>query len=118
GSWLAPRIPWGLLVLVGGIVVSDSADLAERGVATVGPVPQGLPSLGLPGIPVDLLPGVLFGGMALALVGLAEGLSAARLFAQSGGYRVESNQELVAAGAANLGAGFSGGLGVAGSLSK
>ena len=69
-------------------------------------------------MPVDLLPSVLFGGLALALVGLAEGLSAARLFAQEGGYRVDSNQELVAAGAANVGAGLSGGLGVAGSLSK
>ena len=69
-------------------------------------------------MPVDLLPSVLFGGLAIAMVGLAEGLSAARLFAQEGGYRVDSNQELVAAGAANVGAGLSGGLGVAGSLSK
>jgi sulfate permease, SulP family len=118
GAWLAPRVPWGLLVLLGGILVSQWADLAERGVAVVGPVPEGLPTLGLPGIPLDLVPGVLFGGLAIALVGLAEGLSAAQLFAQSGGYTVNSDQELVAAGAANLGAGFSGGLGVAGSLSK
>ncbi|MCU0265076.1 MAG: SulP family inorganic anion transporter [Actinomycetia bacterium] len=118
GSRLAPRVPWGLLVLVAGIAVSRSADLPGLGVRPVGDVPAGLPPLTLPSIPVDAIPGVLFGGAGLALVGLAEGLSAARLFAQRGGYTVDSNQELVAAGAANLGAGLSGGLGVAGSLSK
>ena len=118
GSRFVPHVPWGLVVLLAGIVVSQGADLAARGVATVGHVPTGLPPLTLPGIPVDQIPNVLFGGVAIALVGLAEGLSAARLFAQSGGYRIESNQELVATGAANIGAGLSGGLGVAGSLSK
>ncbi len=118
GGALAPRFPWALIVLIGGIAASTGLDLAARGVITVGTVPDGLPPLGLPGIPVDLWPGAAFGGAALALVGLAEGLSAARLFAQSGGYRIQANTELVATGAANVGAGLSGGLGVAGSLSK
>ena len=51
-------------------------------------------------------------------VGLAEGLSAARLFAAQGGYYIDSNREFVATGASNVLAGLSGGLGVAGSLSK
>lgn len=118
GSHLAPRIPWALLVLVGGIVVSEQADLAGHGVATVGPVPGGLPSPGLPDLPMQMWPGVVFGGAALALVGLAEHLAAARSFAQTGGYPVDTEQELLAAGAANLGAGLSGGIGVAGGLSK
>ncbi len=118
GGALAPRIPWALLVLLAGVVASTGLDLAARGVVTVGTVPEGLPPLGLPGIPLEMWPGVAFGGAALALVGLAEGLSAARLFAQAGHYRIDSNTELVATGAANLGAGLSGGLGVAGSLSK
>ncbi len=118
GGALAPRIPWALLVLLAGVVASTGLDLAARGVVTVGTVPEGLPPLGLPGIPLEMWPGVAFGGAALALVGLAEGLSAARLFAQVGHYSIDSNTELVATGAANLGAGLSGGLGVAGSLSK
>ena len=51
-------------------------------------------------------------------MGLAEGLSAARLFAARGGYRVDADQELLASGVANLGSGLFGGIGVAGSLSK
>jgi sulfate permease, SulP family len=118
GARLAPRIPWGLIVLVGGIAASAYWDLGARGVVTVGPVPTGLPPLGLPDIPIGDIPAVAFGGLALMMVGLAEGLSAARLFAAREGYTIDTNQELLATGAANIAAGFSGGLGVAGSLSK
>ena len=54
----------------------------------------------------------------MALVGLAEGLSAARIFAAREGYSIKANQELVGTGVANVASGFSGGMGVAGSLSK
>ncbi|MDQ1305730.1 MAG: sulfate permease, SulP family, partial [Actinomycetota bacterium] len=118
GAKLAPRVPWGLVVLIVAIAMSSWLDLSDLGVTTVGTVPLGLPPLGLPDIPASDIPPVILGGLSLAMVGLAEGLSAARLFAAREGYTIDTNQELIAAGAANLGAGFSGGLGVAGSLSK
>ncbi|MEI6362672.1 MAG: sulfate permease [Actinomycetes bacterium] len=118
GSHFLPRVPWGLIVLVVGILVSTWLDLAALGVAVVGSVPQGLPPFGLPALPAgDILPAIT-GGLAVSLVGLAEGLSAARLFASRDGYRIDTNQELLAVGAANIAAGMSGGMGVAGSLSK
>ena len=118
GARFASRVPWGLVVLIAAIVISSAADLADRGVAVVGEVPRGLPPIGLPGIGLDDIAPVVFGGLAIAMVGLAEGLSAARLFAAKEGYSIDSNQELVGSGAANIAAGLSGGLGVAGSLSK
>jgi high affinity sulfate transporter 1 len=118
GARLAPRIPWGLLVLVGSIALSSQLDLAGLGVQVVGPVPTGLPPLGLPDVAVSDLPSVAFGGLALAMVGLAEGLSAARIFAAREGYSIDTDQELLATGASNIAAGISGGMGVAGSLSK
>ncbi|MBK6763917.1 MAG: SulP family inorganic anion transporter [Micrococcales bacterium] len=118
GARFLPRVPWGLLVLIGAIALSGLWDLAARGVRTVGEVPTGLPPIGLPGIAISDLGPVVTGGIALAMVGLAEGLSAARLLAANGGYRVDTDQELVATGAANLGSGVFGGMGVAGSLSK
>ena len=84
----------------------------------IGEVPSGLPPLGLPFIPRDDIGAVAVGGMSLGLVALAEGLAASRLFATRGGYRVETDRELVGMGAANVAAGLSGGLAVAGSLSK
>ncbi len=118
GARLAPHVPWSLIVLVAGLATSAAFDLAARGVVVVGSVPAGLSGFGLPLVPVDRLVDVAFAGAALAFVGLAEGLSAARLFAVKGGYRVETDQELFAAGAANLTSGLAGGLAVAGSLSK
>ena len=118
GGRLAPRIPWSFVVVVGGIGVSSWLDLSARGVAVVGEVPAGLPTLGLPDIPFGDLGPVVTGGALIALVAAAEGLSAARLFALRGNYDVDSNQELLGAGAANVAAGLSGGISVAGSLSK
>lgn len=118
GTALTPRVPWGLLVLLSGIVASMAFDLADRGVATVGAVPSGLPPLALPGIDASLVGPVLVAGLSVALIALAEGLSASRLFAAQGGYHVRTEQELVGMGAANLASGLSGGLAVTGSLSK
>ena len=118
GSRLAPTVPWGLAVLVVGLVVSTTMDFAAEGVEVVGTVPRGLPTPTLPTVESRDLPPLLSAGAALALVGLAEGLSAARLFAGRGGYRVDADQELVASGVANVACGLFGGLGVAGSLSK
>ena len=118
GQRLAPRFPWGLLVLLGGLGVSAALDLQARGVEVVGQVPRGLPTPGIPAVDPADLAGLLSAGAALALVGLAEGLSAARLFAARGAYRIDADQELVASGAANVASGLFGGLGVAGSLSK
>ncbi len=118
GQALAPRFPWALLVLVLGLVASSVFDLAARGVEVVGRVPRGLPTPGIPSVASSDLWGLVAAGAALALVGLAEGLSAARLFAGHGDYRIDADQELVAAGAANIACGLFGGIGVAGSLSK
>jgi high affinity sulfate transporter 1 len=118
GAALAPRIPWALVVLVVGIVGSSALDLAGKGVATVGEVPAGLPPLGFPMVRRDELAAVATGGISLALVALAEGLAAARLFAARGGYRVSTERELIAMGGANVAVGLTGGMAVAGSLSK
>ncbi len=118
GARFAPRIPWGLLVLITAIVASNVFDLAGKSVVTVGTVPTGLPAVALPDIGFADMAGVVTGGMALAMVGLAEGVSAARLLAARGGYTVDTDQELIATGAANIGSGVFGGMGVAGSLSK
>jgi SulP family sulfate permease len=118
GRRLNPRVPWGLVTLIAAVAAANAFELEARGVATVGDVPGGLPPIGLPSIPRDDLGAVVVGGAMLALVALAEGLAASRLFATRGGYRVETERELVGMGAANIGAGLTGGLGVAGSLSK
>lgn len=118
GAHFAPRIPWGLIVLAMAILLSSQLALADRGVVVVGTVPTGFPPIGLPAIPLDEIPPVIVGGLAIAMVGLAEGLSAARLLAAREGYSIDADKELRAVGASNIASGISGGMGVAGSLSK
>jgi high affinity sulfate transporter 1 len=117
-SRAAPGVPWSLVVLVGGLFAPTVLGFTDESIATVGPVPAGLPGVHVPLVPLDRLAEVIIGGTAIAFVGLAEGLSAARLFAVKGGYRVDTDQELLAAGAGNLACGLTGGFSVAGSLSK
>lgn len=119
GSRLLPRAPWSLIVLVGGIAVSTTADLAASGVRVVGEVPTGLPLPSIPVVDVQLWSGIVTGGIAIAAVGIAEGLAAVRTFAPTGASDPESdNREFVGHGAANLASGIFGGMGVGGSLSK
>jgi sulfate permease, SulP family len=120
GSRLAPRVPWSLVVLVGGILVSHQLDLAAKGVRVVGEVPTGIPIPSIPIVDVSLWSGILAGGLAIAAVGIAEGLAAVRTFAPVGAAvdPETDNQEFVAHGASDLASGLFGGMGVGGSLSK
>jgi high affinity sulfate transporter 1 len=115
---LAPRVPGGLVALVLGIVVSAALSLSSHGVAVVGTVPSGLPSLGLPhiaGSDVLALAGVAAG---MVLVIFSESLGAAQTYATKHHYEIDPNQEMIALGVANVGSGFVGGLAGGGSLSQ
>lgn len=118
GQRLAPRVPWSLVVLIAGILASRTLDLSRLGVSLVDPVPGGLEPPRVPSLRLADLPALASGGLAIALVGLAEGLAAARLFATRRTERLDTDQELLAHGAADLAAGLAGGMGAAGSLSK
>ncbi|MFP4147937.1 MAG: SulP family inorganic anion transporter [Nitriliruptoraceae bacterium] len=118
GSRQAPALPWEVLVVAGTLAASHLLGLADRGVAVVGTVPQGLPVPALPALSWADVTGLLVPAAGLALVGLAESLGAARLFATEVGERIDADQEFVATGVANLASGLAGGLGVAGSLSR
>jgi SulP family sulfate permease len=117
GTKLTNRVPWALVTLLAGLVLSNLLDLAADGVAVVGDVPQGLQPPALPGIAIADWGQVALAGAAVAFVGLAEGLSAARLYATEDA-RVDTSQELLATGVGNISSGLFGGFGVAGSLSK
>ena len=50
GNRIVPRIPLSLFAVVGTITASALFNFAEKGIAVIGPVPGGLPSLGLPDV--------------------------------------------------------------------
>ena len=119
GSRLAPRIPWSLVTLVAGIVVSGQLDLASRGVVVVGAVPNGIVVPSVPIVDLSVWSTIVTGGLALAAVGIAEGLAAARTFSPPGRFDPGADdREFVAHGAADVASGLFGGMAVGGSLSK
>jgi MFS superfamily sulfate permease-like transporter len=99
--------------------VSALVGFEDLGIHIVGEIPAGLPPLGLPeGISLDQVLALLPGAAAIALVAFAESVATARSYASKFNYKVNADQELIALGASNTGAGISSGFVVDGSLSK
>jgi high affinity sulfate transporter 1 len=115
---VAPLVPGSLVAVVLGILAVVVLDLDDRGVAIVGTIESGLPSVGLPDVAAGDVALLISGAAGVMLVGFAEGLGAAKTYAQKHGYRIDPNRELVGLGAANLGSGLASGMVVNGSLSK
>ena len=113
-----PKAPAPLIAVILGIAAVSVFDLADKGVAIVGHIDSGLPTLGLPDLGWSDYGSLAGSAVGLLLVGFAEGLGAAKTYAQREHYEIDPNKELIGLGAANLGAGFSSGMVVNGSLSK
>jgi sulfate permease, SulP family len=115
----APKVPGALVLAVGGLLASAAFDLGSHGVALVGDVPSGLPSPSLPGGDVfgDHLATIFTAAFALVLIGFSQTAGDARAFATRHGYRIDVNQESLAQGMANVGAGVFQGMPVSTSLS-
>lgn len=112
-----PRVPAALTVLVLGIAAAAVFHLSTHGVAMVGTIPSGLPVPHLPDVHVSDALSLLPSAAGIAIVVYAEALSGARTFAVRHSYEIDSNQELVALGLANIGSGAFGGIVVSGGLS-
>jgi SulP family sulfate permease len=117
--FLRPAIPGALVLVVGGLVVSALLNLGSHGVALVGEVPRGLPAPELPSLDVirDHFSVILIASGALLLIGFSQTAGDARAFATRHRYRIDVDQESVAQGMANVGAGVFQGMPVSTSLS-
>jgi SulP family sulfate permease len=118
GDRLLPGRPVALAVVALSIVAATILHLGDRGVATVGAIPAGLPSIALPGIRARDVDGVLPLAAACLLLAYVEGVSAARALASKHGYEVDVRRELLALGGANLLASLGHAYPVAGGLSQ
>lgn len=112
----APRVPAPLAWVSLAIAASALLDLSGRGVQLVGVVPSGLPILSMPDL--DLVQLLWPAAMGIALMSFTESVAAARTFAGRDDPPVDANRELLAIGAANLGAAFVGGMPAGGGTSQ
>lgn len=114
----APRLPAALLVVVASILAVKLFDLTDEGVSVVGEIPDSLPAFGLPDFDGGLIGSLVSTAFIITLVGFMESIAVAKVYAKRYRYDVDPNQELVALGAANVGAGLFGGYPVTGGFSR
>lgn len=112
------RLPGILIAVTLATLAVDLLDLSQHGVATLGELPQGLPSFTLPWLSGVDLASVVLGGVAAALVAFADTSVLSRTYAARSGRYVDPNQEMVGLGAANLIGGFFQGFPVSSSASR
>ena len=117
--FLRPSIPGALVLVVGGIAAARLFDLGAHDVALVGHVPSGLPAPALPSTDIVRAeyPTIIVAAVALLLIGFSQTAGDARAFATRHRYRIDVDQESVAQGVANVGAGVFQGMPVSTSLS-
>ena len=112
-------IPGGLVAVVGAIAVSWTSTSQSHGVSMLGPVPSGLPSLGLPsGVGWNEVGPLLATCVSMFLVILAQSAATSRAYAVKYQERFVENNDLVGLSLANLAAGLSSTFVVNGSPTK
>lgn len=93
-------------------------DWQGQGVKIVGTVPQGLPPFTLPLWDLSLWQQLMVPALLISVVGFVESVSVGQTLAAKRRQRIEPDQELVALGASNLGAAFTGGFPVTGGFAR
>src|SRR5262249_6403323 len=107
-----------LLAVGGSIVASSVLDLPSRGIALLGPVPGGLPMIGLPQVSWTAIPALLPSTFAMFVVILAQSAATSRAYAARYEERSDEDTDLVGLALANVAAGVTGTFVVNGSPTK
>ncbi len=105
-------------VLVTTLVVWFFGLNQSASVSIVADIPAGLPPFAMPAFDLSLMQQMLPAALLISLVGFLESVSVAKSLASKRRQKIDANQELVALGAANIGASFTGGYPVTGGFSR
>jgi MFS superfamily sulfate permease-like transporter len=115
---LSKKLPAGLMVLFGYILLSSMLNLEETyGVEVVGVLPQGLPLPSIPRVPFTTYLAMILPAIGVLLVAFSEALGVAHEFAEKHGYEISADQELNAHAITNLTSALFGGMIAAGGMS-
>jgi SulP family sulfate permease len=107
-----------LLLVFTSIAVISFSGLQLQEIKTVGIIPTGFPNLQLPSWNLDLIQKLLPSALMIAMISFVESLAIAQATALQKRDDLNSNQELISLGFANIVAGFNAGFPVSGSLSR
>ena len=108
GNRFAPRWPLSLVAVVLTIAASNALHLAELGVAVVGPIVGGFPSIRLPALTLSEVLSLLpLAGSCFVMI-IAQSAATSRAFALRYAERVDIDADLLGLAAANLSAALTG----------
>jgi sulfate permease, SulP family len=107
-----------VLAIIITILVVAGLGLDKEGVKIVGEVPKGLPKIALPPFDLKLWSQLATPAILIAIIAYVASISVAQTLASKKRQHIDPNQELLALGAANIGASISGGFPVAGGFSR
>ncbi|BAZ46774.1 sulfate transporter [Chondrocystis sp. NIES-4102] len=113
-----PTAPTPLIAVLLSTAAVAILNLSDRGVAVVGEIPAGLPSLAIPQVSLADFRLLLASAVGIAVVGYSDNVLTARAFANRNNYKIDANQELLALGMANLGNGLMQGFPISSSGSR
>lgn len=100
------------------ILLAWSFQLPDAGVAVVGAIPGGMPSLTWPNFSPELVRHLALPAALISIIGYVESISVGRTLGAKRREKVNDNQELVALGGANLASAISGAFPVTGGFSR
>jgi SulP family sulfate permease len=112
------RFPSALVLVVVATAVSAIADFSSHGIAVVGSVPSGLAGFKVPVWHWHDIEVLLPTAFAITLISVLESLALGREYADTHGYEIDTNQEIVALGTSNVAAGFFQGMVVTGAITR
>jgi SulP family sulfate permease len=113
------KLPGPLIAMVVAAAAVGVMGLEQQGVAVIGEMPRSLPPLAkLPLLNMRLMAQLAPGALAIAAIGLVEAMSIARSISGHSGQRLDSNQEFVGQGLANIAAGLFSGYPCSGSPTR
>lgn len=115
-SFIAKTTP--LVLVISSIVMVYLTSLDQHGLKTVGVIPTGLPNFHFPTWDFALVQKLLPSAFMIAMISFVESLAIAQATALQKRDDLNSNQELIALGLANIAAGINSGFAVSGSLSR
>jgi len=115
GNRVAPRLPLSLFAVVGAIAASAAFRFSEQGIAVIGPVPGGLPSIGLPVVTWSEFLSVVPVAASCFVMIIAQSAATSRIFALRDRERVDEDADILGLSAANAAAAVSGAFVVNGS---
>ena len=107
GRRFAPRWPLSLVAVVATIAASAAFGFAEQGIAVIGPVPGGLPTIGLPDVTWSEALAVLPVAASCFVMIIAQSAATSRIFALRFNERVDENADILGLAAANAAAAIS-----------